>query len=68
MYFTKNDNYILVVGDTNEIVFISNVDKCIETIMKSENEIIYDIDLSSNNDVMVLVGESGNITIIDIKS
>ena len=68
MYFTKTDNYILVVGDTDEVLFISNVDKCIETIMKSENPVIYDIDLSPNNDIMVLVGETGNITLIDIKS
>ena len=46
IYFTKNDNYIVTVGDSDEIVFISNADQCIQTVMKAANPKIYDVDLS----------------------
>ena len=68
LYFTKNENYIYVVGNTKEITFISHVDKCVEMILSVEKEAILDLDMSIDNDYMVTVGLNNTITIIDIAS
>jgi hypothetical protein len=66
LYFTKNENYIYVVGNTKEITFISNVDKCVEMILSTEKEAILDIDISIDNDQMAIVGTNNTITLIDV--
>lgn len=68
MYFTPNENYIIVVGDSNLVTFVSHVDKCIEMTMPVETEHLSALDLSYDGDQMIVVGESKNLTVIDLKS
>ena len=66
--FTKEESYIIVCGDSQDILFISHTDKSIEMTLSSNSEAILDMDLSPDNNFLVAAGEGPNLSILDIKS
>ena len=65
---TRNEVYIIVIGDSNSITFISHLDKCIELVIPCDLPNLKNIDLTQENDYLLVTGQSNSLTIIDIIS
>ena len=68
MRITSNDNFIILSGNTNIITFISNNDKCVEFALPCETTNITALDVSEDNNYVLVSGDSPLLTYIDVKS